>query len=145
MRILVVEDDVMLADFLADALEEQGHKVCGIAATVFEAVGEVRLSHPEIAVIDVQLGNGERGTEIAEQLAVSEDLRGLGILYVSGNPDLVTKEARFGHACLTKPYSLATLASALKIVSGLTTGIGAPTVLPRGMRLLRGMQAVPAL
>ena len=34
MQVLVVEDDVMLADSLADALEDDGHIVCGVAATV---------------------------------------------------------------------------------------------------------------
>jgi two-component system, response regulator PdtaR len=141
VRVLVVEDDVMLADYLADALEDQGHEVCGIAAAVSDAVDCVRLNHPDIAVIDVQLSNGERGTDITEQLAVSDDLRGLGILYVSGNPDFVSQEARFGHACLTKPYGLVTLASALTIVSDLSKGTPAPSALPRGMRLLGGMRA----
>jgi CheY-like chemotaxis protein len=142
--VLVVEDDVMLADYLADALEELGHEVCGIASAVSDALGGVRLNHPDVAVIDVQLRHGERGTEIAEQLAISNGLGGLGILYVSGNPDLVSREARFGHACLTKPYALSALASALTIVGDLSKGSEAPSVLPRGMRLLGHALATPA-
>jgi two-component system, response regulator PdtaR len=141
MRVLVVEDDNMLADFLADALEEHGHEVAGISATVSEAVASVRRDHPEIAVIDAQLAHNDRGTDIAEQLASSDDLNGLGILYVSGNPEMVLREARFGHACRTKPYGLATLASALTIVRDLAAGKRVPAALPHGMQLLRSEMA----
>jgi DNA-binding response OmpR family regulator len=141
MRIFIVEDDIMLADYLADALEEQHHEVCGIATNVSEAVSGVRLNRPDIAMIDVQLGHGERGTDIAERLASSDDLNGLGILYVSGNADLVQREARFGHACLSKPYGLSALASALTIVGQLMEGQGTVPALPHGMQLLNGMRA----
>lgn len=146
MRIFIVEDDIMLADFLADALEEQCHEVCGIATNVSEAVSGVRLQRPDIAVIDVQLSRGERGTDVAEQLASSDDLNGLGILYVSGNAELVGRDARFGHACLSKPYGISALASALTIVGELRDGHGTVSALPRGMYLLGDTRAAqPAI
>jgi len=80
MKILVAEDDIMLADFLEEALLELGHDVCGVANTVAEAVALARLHRPDIAVLDMQLGGAELGTQIVDQLAASGDLGDTGIL-----------------------------------------------------------------
>nr|WP_294521231.1 hypothetical protein [uncultured Rhodopila sp.] len=48
----------------------------------------------------------------------------------------MVKEARFGHACLHKPYSLATLQLALTIVDDMVHGKRPPRTLPPGMLLL---------
>jgi DNA-binding response OmpR family regulator len=136
MKAIVAEDDIMLADFLADALEELGHEVSGVASDVAGAVTLARAHHPGVAILDMHLGRGELGTEIANRLSASNDLDGIGILYVTGEAERVLKEARFGHACLHKPYSLATLQLALTIVDDMAHGILPPPTLPPGMLLL---------
>ena len=57
MKILIVDDDVMLADLLEAELLDQGHEVCGVATNVAEAVNLVRLHRPDIAVLDIALHN----------------------------------------------------------------------------------------
>jgi DNA-binding response OmpR family regulator len=136
MKIIVAEDDIMLADFLADALVELGHEVAGVASDVAGAVTLARAHHPGVAILDMQLGRGELGTDIANRLSASNDLNGIGILYVTGEAERVMKEARFGHACLHKPYSLATLQLALTIVDDMVHGKAPPRTLPPGMLLL---------
>ena len=136
MKIIVAEDDIMLADFLADTLADLGHEVAGVASDVAGAVTLTREHHPGVAILDMQLGRGELGTEIANRLSASNDLDGVGILYVTGEAERVIKEARFGHACLHKPYSMATLQLALTIVHDIVHGIAPPPTLPPGMLLL---------
>jgi len=136
MKVIVAEDDIMLADFLADALEELGHEVSGVASDVAGAVTLARAHRPELAILDMQLGRGELGTEIANRLSASNDLDGIAILYVTGEAERVLREARFGHACLHKPYSIATLQRALTIVDDMAHGIVPPRTLPPGMLLL---------
>src|ERR1700712_1997034 len=114
--ILVAEDDVMLADCLEDGLLDEGHVVCGVAATVGDAVALARVHHPDIAILDMHLRNNERGSDIADQLASSGDLGGTGILYISGQTALMARDGRRGHACLTKPYTLEALSAALEVV-----------------------------
>jgi CheY-like chemotaxis protein len=141
MQVLVVEDDFMLADCLADALLDDGHTVCGIAATVAEALVLARQHHPDVAVVDMQLRGRERGSDIAEQLKESGDLGQTGILYVTGEAERVFREARVGHACLSKPYTLSALGSALKIVREIAGEGFTSRVLPRGLRLLHSTAA----
>jgi DNA-binding response OmpR family regulator len=142
MQVLVVEDDFMLADFLADALLDDGHTVCGIAATVDEAVALARQYRPDVAVVDMQLRGRERGSDIADQLMESGDLGTTGILYVTGEAERVLREARVGHACLSKPYTLTALGTALKIVREIASEGFSSRALPRGLQLL-GSTAAP--
>jgi CheY-like chemotaxis protein len=94
MRVLVVEDDLFLADCLTDALSSDGHIVCGVASTVAEAVASARLHRPDVAIVDVQLRGRERGSDAMDQLAGSGDLGQTGILYVTG------QAGSAGRACL---------------------------------------------
>ena len=74
LRILLVEDDAMIALTLAEMLEAQGHQVLGIATTESEAVAAAFDLKPEMMIVDAQLREGsglgavdriENGTRIA--------------------------------------------------------------------------------
>jgi DNA-binding response OmpR family regulator len=58
LRILVVEDDAMVAMALAELLKMQGHSVCAIAATESEAVAAASCLKPEMMIVDEQLREG---------------------------------------------------------------------------------------
>jgi CheY-like chemotaxis protein len=137
----LAEDDAMLADCLAETLQDDGHVVCGIAATVAEAVALARLHRPDIAILDMQMRRGERGSDIADQLAASDDLGQMGILYVTGGAERVQREARVGHACLGKPYNQTDLIAALDIVRDIARDGGSTRPLPRRLHLLRPCSA----
>jgi CheY-like chemotaxis protein len=136
MQVLVVEDDVILADCLVEALLDAGHVVCGIASTVAEAVALARENHPDVAICDMHLRGGERGTDIADRLTEAGELGQMGILYVTGEAERVLQEARFGHACLSKPYTLFALNVALQVVREMARDGRSSHPLPRGLRLL---------
>jgi CheY-like chemotaxis protein len=143
MQVLVVEDDVLLAECLGETLLDDGHVVCGVTSSVAEAVALARRHRPDIAILDMQLRDGERGSEVADQLDESGDLGRTGILYVSGASDRVIRDARIGHACLNKPYTSASLAAALGIVQEIARDGVTSRELPRGMRLLNSVGTRP--
>ena len=133
LKVLIAEDDLMIADMAEDILVAHGYEVCGIARTVAEAV-ELGLAHrPDFAIIDLRLANGGLGTDIVAQLgAVGQ----LGVLYATGNVAQVILTAADGHACLAKPYGPADLLRGLQIVSDLFSTGTAATPFPRGLQLL---------
>jgi DNA-binding response OmpR family regulator len=139
MKIAIVDDDLMIADFLEEVLQDLGHEVCGIARNVTEGVNLLRLHRPDVTVIDMQLGREESGTEIIDQLARTCDLGRMGILYVSGQACRVHNEARHGHACLSKPYSILSLEHSLSIVWDLARGYVPSQVMPRELGLLHNL------
>jgi len=132
-KVLIAEDDLMIADMTEAILVAQGYEVCGIARTVADAVALGRDHKPDLAVIDLRLADGGLGTAIASQLGA----RGrLGILYATGNISHVTLTAANGDACITKPYRPADLLRSLEIVADIVaTGTASPPF-PRGFKVL---------
>ena len=132
LKVLIVEDDLMLADFSEEILVERGYQVCGIARTVTEAVALARRSRPDLVILDLRLADGGLGTEVAAQLL---PLGRPGILYVTGNMSQVALTN--GDACLAKPYRSVDLLRGLEIVAGIVATGQAKPPFPQGFQLLR--------
>jgi len=133
LKVLIVDDDLMIADMIEEILVGDGYEVCGIARTVAEAVALGRAHKPDLAVIDLRLADGGLGTEIATQLVT---LGGLGVLYATGNISGVMVGEAAGHACIVKPYSAADLLLSLKIVAEMVANGTASPPYPRGFQVL---------
>jgi len=132
-KILIAEDDFMIADMTEEFLLAQGYEVCGIARTVADAISLARQHGPDLALLDLRLAEGGLGTQIASALAPFADL---GILYATGNISQVNLSARDGHACLSKPYVPADLLRSLELVAGMVATGTAPPPYPRGFAIL---------
>jgi DNA-binding response OmpR family regulator len=141
LKILIVEDDLMIADIAEEILDDAGYDVCGIARTVDEGVSLARKHTPDLALIDLRLADGGLGTSIAAQLV---PFGALGILYATGNMAQVILTATDGHACLSKPYRSLDLLRGLKLVSEIVTTGTAALPFPRGFHVLRPATSIPA-
>ncbi len=131
-KVLIVEDELMIAEFLEDALSAAGYEVCGIASTVADAIELGERHNPDLGVIDLCLPGGEYGTEIATALR----RRGrFGVLYATGNPEHPRLGQAEGEGCIAKPYSASSVVSALRIV-GERMSNHPVSASPRGFRLL---------
>ena len=75
-RVLVVEDEALVAMLVEDALLDAGAAVVGPAATVSEALSLLSKENPDVAVLDLNLA-GETSTPVAilERAQVGEALR----------------------------------------------------------------------
>ena len=131
-KVLIVEDEPMIAEFLEDTLLAAGYEVCGIAGTVAEAVELGERHDPDLGVVDLCLPGREYGTEIATVLR----RRGrFGVLYATGNPDHPRLRQAEGEGCIIKPYLASSVVSALRIVGERMSG-HLLSASPRGFRLL---------
>jgi len=133
LNVLVAEDDVMIADFIEEALISEGYEVSGIARTVPEAVRLGQLHRPDLAIIDMKLADGGLGTEIIAQLLEGPRI---GVLYASGNINLIGEDAD-GDAYIAKPYDNTDLMLALRLVTQIVSDGVATPPFPRGFHLLR--------
>jgi DNA-binding response OmpR family regulator len=132
LKVLIAEDELMIADLLEETLIMSGYEVCGIARTVDEAVALAKLHKPDLAVLDVRLAGGDRGPEIARRLSGGGTL---GILYATGGGG-ATLTLADGSASIAKPYQAEDVARALVIVREIMTVGTATPPFPRGFRLL---------
>jgi DNA-binding response OmpR family regulator len=134
LKVLIAEDELMIADLLEETLITSGYEVCGIARTVDEAVALADLHKPDLAVLDVRLAQGNRGPDIARRLG---DRGRLGILYATGeDARRSTLTLADGAAAITKPYQVEDVARALVIVREIMTLGTATPPFPPGFRLL---------
>ena len=131
LKVLIVEDDLMLADFAEEILVEHGYEISGIARTVAGAIALARRSRPDLVVLDLRLAEGRLGTEFASQLP---PLGRPGILYVTGNMSQVALV--HGDACLAKPYRSADLVRGLEVVAEIVATGKAQPPFPQGFQLL---------
>jgi ActR/RegA family two-component response regulator len=145
IKVVIVEDDLMIADIAKETLIASGYEVCGIARTVSEAVVLCRRRKPDLAVIDLRLDDrslaeGWLGTDVVARLG---SMGQLGVLYASGNLTSAMMTVIGGHACLAKPYSSADLVRGLEIVAEIVaTGTASPPF-PRGFRVLPRTSTAP--
>ena len=135
VKVLIVEDDILVGDILETFLVSAGYDVCGVALSVDEAVMLADLHQPDLAVLDFRLADGGYGPEIKSRL---KNPSGLGILYATGdgmNKGLTSKD---GDAFIQKPYQMKDIIKCLEIVQKLrTTGVCDRVEFPRNFVLLK--------
>lgn len=88
-KILIVEDDRMIARYFKTLVERLGYAVCGIAATAEEALRLAREEAPAMIFMDVRLRGGADGIDAA--LAILQE-RPVPTVYVTGADDQATLE-----------------------------------------------------
>ena len=135
LKVLIVEDDLLIAAMCQQTLIRAGYEVCGIARTVTDAVDKALRHIPDLALIDVGLGRGGQGTDIPAKLHA---LRDLGVLYCTGNASKTLMTGATGHGWLSKPYDNVTLLRALKIVSEMVMTGTVSRPLPYGFQTIMG-------
>ena len=82
MRCLIVDDSAEFRDAASAMLERAGISVVGKAANSAEALRYYEDLHPDVALVDVDLG-GEDGFVLAEQLATASTPNRLAVILVS--------------------------------------------------------------
>lgn len=81
MKILIVEDEALLAMELESEVEEAGHEIVGVAAESKQALSLIEKSSPQFAFVDIQLLDGPTGIDVGRHLAS----RSIPYVFVSGN------------------------------------------------------------
>lgn len=115
-RVLVVEDEVMVAWTLEDMLAELGCTVVGPAARVDQALAMIEAEAVDAVVLDVNL-NGEKSYPVADALAA----RGVPFVFSTGYNKNNLHTGYLGFPMLQKPFERSQLGDALAKL--LTPGI----------------------
>ena len=108
LRVLVVEDDLMIGPLLAEVLEDLGHIVVAVEVDAEAAVAAARICRPDLMIVDIKLG-GSSGVA-----AVKEVLRNGFVAHVFVTGDLL-RDLEFGPdaVLIQKPYKRADLVAAI--------------------------------
>lgn len=113
VRILIVEDDALVALGVRLTLTELGFDVVGIAASELEALSAAAAEHPDLALMDIRLRGANDGVQVARRLWLEKGVRSI---FLSAYADEQTME-RVAQAkplgFIQKPYSAPQLRLAL--------------------------------
>ncbi len=112
-RILIVEDEGIVANHISSVLTGAGYEVVGIAASSEETFAIIRAQIPDVILMDIHIEGLMDGIETAEK--VLED-RVIPIIYLSAHTDCLTVDrakATGPFQFLTKPINWAKLFEAI--------------------------------
>jgi CheY-like chemotaxis protein/DNA-directed RNA polymerase specialized sigma24 family protein len=106
-RILIIEDEPVIALDIASTVRESGHSVVGVAATRRDAVDVADREEPELILADIQLADDSSGLEAVEEILRE---RRLPVVFITAFPDRLLTGARPEPTFLvTKPFDAETL------------------------------------
>lgn len=107
-KILIVEDEMLVAIELEAILEDLGHAPVGIAADLADA--EHLFDQPlDLALVDLNLRDGLTGPEIGKKLSA----RGVTVLFITANPRELGDGVAGTIGVLTKPTDADTVRAAI--------------------------------
>ncbi len=124
-KVLIVEDDKLLALVEERLVERLGFEVVGTAVTGEQAIAMVKDSKPDIILMDISLKGDMDGIEAVEKIRESASTP---VIYLSGNSDKFNferaKKTDFVDY-LVKPVTADDLIGPLKKAVTVLTSIGA--------------------
>jgi len=99
LRVLVVEDEMLIGMLLADMLGAMGYDVCAVEATEADAVAAAARCRPDLMIVDVRLRDGSGVS------AVEEILRNRWVphVFISGETSAI-QALRPGAIAIQKPF-----------------------------------------
>jgi AmiR/NasT family two-component response regulator len=117
MRVLVAEDDPLIARALAERLCSLGHDALGPAGDGLQAIELARESLPDLYLFDIEMPNVD-GLEAAKQLAADGLRRPVVVVTGVDDPSLIERSIVSGvSAYLTKPVDSRELEAALTLAA----------------------------
>jgi DNA-binding response OmpR family regulator len=112
-RILVVEDEMLVAMTIEDALQDSGGEIVGPVATLEAALKLAAEEEFDAAILDVTI-HGGKVYPVAELLLK----RGIPFVFASGYGDWALPEELRDKPRLTKPFTLAALEEQIRLLYG---------------------------
>ncbi|MBS0269640.1 MAG: response regulator [Proteobacteria bacterium] len=113
MKILITEDEPIVADELEAIITDLGHQVIGIAGSSRRALMLAQMTSCDLALVDVHLSDGITGPAVARHLCEETHAT---VIFTTSNPQQIPQD--FSSACgiIVKPYSERAVKSAITFV-----------------------------
>jgi two-component system, response regulator PdtaR len=132
LRLLVVEDEVLLLMQIEAVLAREGHVVVGTALSSREAMDCAAACDADVALVDIHLADGLTGLDVARFVV---ERTGMAVVFMTANPKQVPADFPGALGTIAKPYSQAGLCSALAFVAAAIRHPPPPALPPRSLTL----------
>jgi len=118
-RILVIEDEALVAMELRFVLEDLGHVVVGTAPDATTARRLVEETEVDLALVDIHLSDGPTGIELGRELGQK---LGVTVLFMTANPGMVRNGVAGTVGVLSKPTDEHAVQTAVNYALGRRAG-----------------------
>lgn len=113
LRVLVVEDEMMIAMMLEDMLGDLGHQVAGVAMRLPHALEIAKTAEVDVAILDINL-DGRRSFPVADVLRQ----RGVRLIFASGYGSPGLEAPYLDEIVVRKPFEASDIQRALAKAAG---------------------------
>ena len=110
-RVLIIEDEPMIAENIRAGLEDAGFAIAGIAGKLEKALRLIETAVFDAAIIDANLAGVSAGPAATSLVA-----RALPFIVLSGYSELQLSDVFAQGLFIQKPYRIAQLVDGLKII-----------------------------
>ncbi len=97
MKVYIVEDELLVADYIQEIVIKHNHEVVGMAEDLSQAKKGILENNPDVVFLDIRLANNENGIKLGEYLSQKE----IPFVYITANNDSSTLKS----AAATNPFS----------------------------------------
>jgi len=118
-RILIIEDEALVAMELRFVLEDLGHEVVGAVADARSARALAAETDIDLALVDIHLSDGATGIELGRDLG--QEL-GVTVLFLTANPGMLRDGVAGAIGVLSKPTDERAVQTAVDYALGLRQG-----------------------
>ena len=111
-KVMIIEDESIIAMDIEALVTDMGHRVTGIARTHAQAVDLARQEMPDLILADIQLADNSSGIEAVNE--VMSDLGRCPVIFITAFPErLLSGERKEPAFLIAKPYSQEQVRSAV--------------------------------
>ncbi|CAH0342496.1 response regulator [Rhizobium sp. CECT 9324] len=103
LRVLIVEDEPLLAMDVEMMVEDAGHTVIGEARSLHDVKSLAPGGAPDIAFVDMQLADNSTGLEVCAH--IRQRWANTIIVFVTANPKKIPDDFAGAHGVIPKPFS----------------------------------------
>ena len=114
-RILIVEDEVIIADNMCDTLNDLGYETLEPAISYTEAIATIEEEMPDVAILDIHLSGKKNGIDIAKKIKENYDFPFIFLTSFSDFKTVDTAKKQMPSAFLIKPFTKEELFTTIEV------------------------------
>jgi len=114
-KVLIVEDEAVIAQHLEDILTENDYNVIGVAHNLKKAISMIEMKSPDFVCLDIMLSDGSSGIDVAKKIRAEYKIP---FIYLTSYSDLETVKAVVATnpgGYLVKPFKDADIIPAIEL------------------------------
>lgn len=115
IKILIIEDEPLIAEDLSAYVEDMGHQVIAIAYDSETALDYIAIHQPDLILLDITIDGSKNGLEVG---AIIHDKYKTPFIYITSHSDHLTLDAAkktMPYGFIVKPFSERDLFSTIEI------------------------------